>query len=104
MINNKNFLTDTIKFNVNIYFANGGHVRSELKGKFVGYFNNNKIILNNVLYVPEFKRNLMSIDHLSSEYYKTVFYRYKIKTAPQLLIVMEKEFTYLIQTPLKYTK
>ena len=37
--------------------------------------NGHKIILNDVLYIPTFKRNLMFIDHLSEEYFKVVFYK-----------------------------
>ncbi len=77
MTNNKENLIDTRDYKVNIHFANGGMVKTELMGKYVGLINNKKIVLNDVLYVPSFKRSLLSIDHLSEDNYKTVFLKNK---------------------------
>ena len=66
-------LSDLNKFNKRIYFANGESVKSKYIGTYKGYINDNKINLKNVLYVPVFKKNLISIDCLSDQYYKTIF-------------------------------
>ena len=55
-------LSNITKFNKRIYFANGKNVKSKFIGTYKGYINDNKINLKNVLYVPVFKRNLISID------------------------------------------
>ena len=52
-------------------------VKSKYIGNYVGLINNHKIILNDVIYVPSFKRSLISIDHLSKDNYKTVFCKNK---------------------------
>ena len=75
MICDKDHLENTRKYVINITFADGGFVKSILIGQYVGYMNGHKIILNDVLYIPTFKRNLMSIDHLNEEYFKVVFYK-----------------------------
>ena len=62
-----------------IKFANGGNVIATHIGTYVGFVNKNKITLKNVLYIPVFKRSLISIDNLSEDRYKTVFYKYKNK-------------------------
>jgi len=92
---NVNNLVDSQKHEVSIHFANNHIIKSKIIGKFVGYINGNKITLNIVLYIHTFKKNLLSIDHLSNihtfkknllsidhlsnENFKTVFYRYKNK-------------------------
>ena len=38
------------------------------------YINDNKITLKNVLFVPEFKRNLMSVDCLTDSHFKIIFF------------------------------
>eukprot|EP00833_Pecoramyces_ruminatium_P015632 jgi/Orpsp1_1/1189664/evm.model.d7180000073595.1 len=73
----QNNLTNPRDFIINIHFANGGIVKSKYIGKYIGLINDNKIVLNDVLYVPSFKRSLVSIDHLSKDNYKTVFCRNK---------------------------
>ena len=77
MTHDKNILTNTRDFCINIHFANGGMVKSKYIGNYVGLINNHKIILNDVIYVPSFKRSLISIDHLSKDNYKTVFCKNK---------------------------
>jgi len=54
-------------------------VKSKFIGTYKGYVNDNKITLKNVLYVPEFKKNLISIDGLSDQHYKTIFQKIKNK-------------------------
>eukprot|EP00833_Pecoramyces_ruminatium_P010547 jgi/Orpsp1_1/1184579/evm.model.c7180000090085.1 len=79
MTGNINCLTNVRKFNRIIYFPNGGYVRSKNIGDYIGYVNNNKIVLKDVLYIPVFKKSLLSVDCLSDRYYKTVFHRTKNK-------------------------
>jgi len=75
MTNNKNGLHDIKEHEEYISFANGDIIKSTHIGTYKGYINHNLIVLNNVLYVPEFKRSLLSIDSLSQKHYKTIFYR-----------------------------
>ena len=62
-----------------ISFADGGTVKSKYIGTFTGYINENKITLKNVLYIPSFKRSLMSIYQLCNQYFKILFYNYNNK-------------------------
>ena len=62
-----------------IEFANGGNVIATHIGTYVGFVNKNKTTLKNVLYISVFKRSSMSIDNLSENRYKMVFYRYNNK-------------------------
>eukprot|EP00833_Pecoramyces_ruminatium_P008238 jgi/Orpsp1_1/1182270/evm.model.c7180000080563.1 len=62
----QNNLTNPRDFIINIHFANGGIVKSKYIGNYIGLINDNKIVLNDVLYVPSFKRSLVSIDHLNA--------------------------------------
>eukprot|EP00833_Pecoramyces_ruminatium_P000540 jgi/Orpsp1_1/1174572/evm.model.c7180000050617.1 len=90
MIHNKNYLFNTRDYHINIHFADGENAKRELIGKYVGYINNYKITLNDVLYVPSFKRSLLSIDHLSKEDYKMLFYKNKIKNKNCAMIYNNK--------------
>jgi len=65
MVNNLEALTDVEKCDELILFVNGGNTTATHKGKYVGYINKNKIVLHNVLFIPDFKRNFMSIENLS---------------------------------------
>jgi len=56
-----------------VTFANGDKVQSTYIGDFEGYINNTKISLKNVLFIPEFKRNLISIGNLLQQNYKISF-------------------------------
>ena len=76
MVNDLNLLTNISKFSDKIYFANDQFVESTHIGTFVGYINGYKIILNDVYYIPVFTRNLLSIDKLSKQKFKIVFYNY----------------------------
>jgi len=73
MTNNKNGLYHTKEHIEEISFANGDTIKSTHIGTYKGYINHNLIILNDVLYVPEFKRSLLSIDSLSQKHYKIIF-------------------------------
>ena len=66
-------LTNFRRLNKKIYFANGQYVRSRGIGTYEGYINDYKVSLKNVLYVPSFKKNLLSVDGLSDQNYKTMF-------------------------------
>jgi len=73
MTGNLNILKNIKNYKRKIYFPDGGSVWSLYKGDYIGYINNYNITLKNVLYVPVFKRNLISIDGLCDQHYKTVF-------------------------------
>jgi len=79
MTGDLNCLLDKKKYNKKIFFANGDFVKSKFISTYKGYVNDNKITLKNVLYVPEFKKNLISIDGLSDQHYKTIFQKIKNK-------------------------
>ena len=74
MTNNLKGLKDIVKHKESIVFANGETTKSTFKGTYEGYINDNKIILHNVLYIPAFRRSLLSIDCLSERHFKTIFY------------------------------
>jgi len=76
MTHNKKCLHNIRKHYEIISFADGGTVRSECIGTYIGYINENKIVLKNVLYIPSFKRNLMSIHQLCNQFFKILFYNY----------------------------
>jgi len=75
MTNDVNILTNVKRIHRLIYFATGEYVIAKSIGQYIGYVNNTKIKLNNVLYIPEFKRNLISIDQLINKNYKIIFYK-----------------------------
>ena len=75
MTGNLEILDDVQECNSKIRFANGDHVVAEGIGTYHGYINDNKIKLKNVLYIPVFRKNLISVDGLSDQNLKTVFYR-----------------------------
>jgi len=56
----------------------------------VGFIINHKIVLNDVLYVPSFRRNLLSIDHLSEENYKIIFWKNRNKNKNCALLYNKK--------------
>jgi len=88
MTNALSSLIDKIRCEEIIQFADGGTVTATYKGTYVGYINNNEITLRNVLYIPKFKRSLLSIDNLSEEGYKTIFYNFNNKN---LVTIYNKE-------------
>ena len=77
MTGNKNILTNTRKEETDICFADGTTITSTLIGQFKGKINGHEITLHEVLYIPIFKRNLMSINHLTNSNYKIVFHKEK---------------------------
>jgi len=79
MTGDLNCLLDKKKYNKKIFFANGDFVKSKFIGTYKGYVNDNKIKLKNVLYVPEFKKNLISIDGLVINIIKQFFKKLIIK-------------------------
>jgi len=81
MTGNPDILTNMLKHNKKIYFANGEYVKSKGIGTYKGYINGNIINLKHVLYIPAFNKNLISVDGLSDQNYKTVFYKRIIQTA-----------------------
>jgi len=81
MTSNPDILTNMLKHNKKIYFANGEYVKSKGIVTYKGYINDNIINLKHVLYIPAFNKNLISVDGLSDQNYKTVFYKRIIQTA-----------------------
>jgi len=75
MTGDLNILDDIKEFKAKIKFADGNCVITNKIGTYNGYINDNKIKLTKVLYVPSFQKNLISIDGLSDQHFKTVFYR-----------------------------
>ena len=59
-----------------INFADGGTVESTYKGTYVGFINEFKIILKDVLHIPTFKRSLISVHQLTKQHFKVYFYDY----------------------------
>eukprot|EP00833_Pecoramyces_ruminatium_P003371 jgi/Orpsp1_1/1177403/evm.model.c7180000061324.1 len=62
-----------------ISFADGGTVKSKYICAFIGIINEKDSFKKNVLYIPTFKRNLMSIHQLCKQYFKVLFYNYNNK-------------------------
>jgi len=52
--NDVNILINVKRIYRLIYFATGEYVIAKSIGQYIGYVNNTKIKLNNVLYIPEF--------------------------------------------------
>jgi len=98
MTNNIDGLIDVSDRNETIQFADGGTTH---RGTFMEYINKKKIILRNVLYVPEFKRNLMSIKNLCEDKYKVIFYNYNNKN---LVSVYDENKNKIFKTKSNKTK
>jgi len=75
MTYNKNCLQNIKPHREKIFFPNGIYVETKFKDTYIGYINENKIILKNVYYIPSFKINLLSTDQLLEEYFKIMFYK-----------------------------
>jgi hypothetical protein len=71
-----------------ISFSNGDTIKSIHIGTYKEYINHNLIILNDVLYVLDFKRSLLLIHSLSQKYYKTIFY---IENNQKLITIFNKK-------------
>lgn len=56
-----------------ITIANNDMVYSTRKGNLLGYINNQEIKLIDVLYIPDFKRNIISLTKLTKQNYKIIF-------------------------------
>ena len=90
MTHNKKILINSCEYYINIHFADWGTAKIELIGKYVGFINNSKIVLNDVLYVPSFKLGLFSIDHLNEENYKIIFWKNRINNKNYTLLYNNK--------------
>ena len=75
MTGDKDVLTNIRKEETGICFADGTTITSTLIGQFKSKINGHEITLHEVLYIPIFKRNLMSINHLTNNNYKIVFHK-----------------------------
>lgn len=67
MTNNIDTLINKKRCEETILFAHGESVIAAFVWTYIGYINNTRLILKNVLYVPKFKRSLLSIDNLSEK-------------------------------------
>ena len=72
--NHANSLINKKHHEETIMFANGKKIKSTCIGDFVGYINDHKIILKNVLLVPAFKRNLISVSKLIEQNFRVIFH------------------------------
>jgi hypothetical protein len=50
-----------------------------MRGDFTGYLNNNKFSLNDVFYVPNINKNIVSVSKLTQQFYKIVFFNHNNK-------------------------
>ena len=57
----------------NIALPNGKVIKSTYKGNFLGFINNNKILLKEVYFVPKVTKNIISTNKLTKDYYKIIF-------------------------------
>jgi len=103
MTGNLKILSNIKKYNRRIYFPNGCSVWSLYKGDYIGFINNYNIILKNVLYVPVFKRNLISIDSLCDQHYKTVFHQNNNKNKISIYNKKIKKYSVPMPALLKHT-
>ena len=71
-----NLLKNKIPHKEEIFFANGQKVISTHKGDMEGYYNNTKFTLNDVLLIPSFNKNLISVCQLTKQNYKVIFNSY----------------------------
>jgi len=62
--------------NENIILPNGKMVLANYRGDFTGYINSNKLTLRNVYYVPTITKNIISINKLTMENYKIIFFNH----------------------------
>eukprot|EP00833_Pecoramyces_ruminatium_P007340 jgi/Orpsp1_1/1181372/evm.model.c7180000076991.1 len=77
--NKLELLTNKVNHVEYITFANGDKIHSLFKGNFIGFINNYKIELKDVLYVPNSKKNLISLSKLTQLNYKFVFSKFNNK-------------------------
>ena len=84
MTHNLKCLENIQKHNELITFADGETVESKYKGTYTGFINESKIILKDVLYIPSFKRSLMSIHQLSDKHFKIIFFNHNNKNKVSL--------------------
>jgi len=73
------YLTNIKDCNEEIILPNGKIIHSTKQGDFIGYLNNIKFILNDVFYVPELNKNIISVSKLTQQSYKVVFFTYNDK-------------------------
>jgi len=78
--NDLELLINPINHVESITFANGDKIQSSHKGKFIGFINNNKLELEDVLYVPDSNKNLISISKLTHLNYKFIFSKFNNKS------------------------
>ena len=66
----KDLLKDIKQHHKEITLSNRNKELSNYIGNIEGYINNNKVILKDVLYIQNFKRNIISISKLIEQKYK----------------------------------
>eukprot|EP00833_Pecoramyces_ruminatium_P004671 jgi/Orpsp1_1/1178703/evm.model.c7180000066417.1 len=77
-------LTNLCKCNEEILLPNGKFVTASACGNFIGYLNNNKIVLNEVYYVPNINKNIISVSKLIQQSYKVIFFNHKNKSCSSI--------------------
>jgi len=66
-------LTNINKCNEKLYLANNQTLTTKYIGTFKGYINNQEIIIKDVYYSPNIKKNLLSLGKLTQQNYKIIF-------------------------------
>jgi len=74
MTGNLDLLNNKKSFKKKIFFVNGDFVNLKYIGDLNEYINDKKISLKNVLFIQEFKRSLISVDCLTNNHFKTIFF------------------------------
>jgi len=74
MTNNIDRLIDVSECNELIQLADGGTTLATYRGTYMGYISKKKIILCNVLYIPELKEIWWKFENIFIYKYKEIFY------------------------------
>eukprot|EP00833_Pecoramyces_ruminatium_P002608 jgi/Orpsp1_1/1176640/evm.model.c7180000058400.1 len=86
IVGNIDLLSCTKPHSEYITLPDGERLKSCKIGEYQGYINNHIIILKKVYYVPQIKRNLISLNELIKEGYKVIFNKENISNKPMVVI------------------